>query len=136
RHEPLGRRAADAGHRSRAHGQPAPPAGRRDLARPGSPRGPGPLPRPAHDRGGGHHDARGGPERESDPAAGPARVLPAQGRHLARRSARGANAGAHRRRLLWGVTIAWVDTILQGLLLGGLYALFATGLSLIFGVMR
>jgi branched-chain amino acid transport system permease protein len=29
-----------------------------------------------------------------------------------------------------------VDTVLQGLLLGGLYALFATGLSLIFGVMR
>jgi branched-chain amino acid transport system permease protein len=34
------------------------------------------------------------------------------------------------------VTVAWVDTILQGLLLGGHYALFATGLSLIFGVMR
>jgi branched-chain amino acid transport system permease protein len=32
--------------------------------------------------------------------------------------------------------MTWVDTILQGLLLGGLYALFATGLSLIFGVMR
>jgi len=32
--------------------------------------------------------------------------------------------------------MAWLDTILQGLLLGGLYALFATGLSLIFGVMR
>ena len=32
--------------------------------------------------------------------------------------------------------MAWVDTILQGLLLGGLYALFATGLSVIFGVMR
>jgi len=32
--------------------------------------------------------------------------------------------------------VAWVDTVLQGVLLGGLYALFATGLSLIFGVMR
>jgi branched-chain amino acid transport system permease protein len=32
--------------------------------------------------------------------------------------------------------MGWVDTVLQGLLLGGLYALFATGLSLIFGVMR
>ena len=32
--------------------------------------------------------------------------------------------------------MAWVDTIVQGVLLGGLYALFATGLSLIFGVMR
>lgn len=34
------------------------------------------------------------------------------------------------------MTVAWVDTFLQGLLLGGLYALFATGLSLTFGVMR
>ncbi|MCP4071397.1 MAG: branched-chain amino acid ABC transporter permease [Hyphomicrobiales bacterium] len=30
----------------------------------------------------------------------------------------------------------WVNSILQGILLGGLYALFAAGLSLIFGVMR
>jgi branched-chain amino acid transport system permease protein len=32
--------------------------------------------------------------------------------------------------------MAWLDTVLQGALLGGLYALFATGLSLTFGVMR
>ena len=32
--------------------------------------------------------------------------------------------------------MVWADTIVQGILLGGLYALFATGLSLIFGVMR
>jgi len=31
---------------------------------------------------------------------------------------------------------AWLDTIVQGVLLGGLYALYATGLSLIFGIMR
>jgi branched-chain amino acid transport system permease protein len=30
----------------------------------------------------------------------------------------------------------WVNIILQGMLLGGLYAMFAAGLSLIFGVMR
>lgn len=30
----------------------------------------------------------------------------------------------------------WVDTIVQGILLGSLYALFAAGLSLVFGVMR
>jgi len=30
----------------------------------------------------------------------------------------------------------WVNAVLQGTLLGGLYALFAAGLSLIFGVMR
>lgn len=29
-----------------------------------------------------------------------------------------------------------LDTVIQGVLLGGLYALFATGLSLIFGIMR
>jgi branched-chain amino acid transport system permease protein len=30
----------------------------------------------------------------------------------------------------------WLDTVVQGVLLGGLYALYATGLSLIFGIMR
>jgi len=30
----------------------------------------------------------------------------------------------------------WIDTVLQGVLLGGLYALFAAGLSLVFGIMR
>src|SRR5512136_892817 len=30
----------------------------------------------------------------------------------------------------------WLNTMLQGILLGGLYAMFAAGLSLIFGVMR
>ncbi|MGZ5297081.1 MAG: branched-chain amino acid ABC transporter permease [Actinomycetota bacterium] len=32
--------------------------------------------------------------------------------------------------------MGWVNAVVQGVLLGGLYALFATGLSLIFGVMR
>ena len=32
--------------------------------------------------------------------------------------------------------IEWVNAVMQGALLGGLYALFAAGLSLIFGVMR
>src|SRR5437773_12452296 len=30
----------------------------------------------------------------------------------------------------------WVNIIIQGVLVGGLYAMFAAGLSLIFGVMR
>ena len=29
-----------------------------------------------------------------------------------------------------------IDTLAQGMLLGGLYALFAAGLSLVFGIMR
>ena len=32
--------------------------------------------------------------------------------------------------------MAWVNVLIQGLLLGGLFALFALGLSLVFGVMR
>jgi branched-chain amino acid transport system permease protein len=32
--------------------------------------------------------------------------------------------------------VDWLNTILQGVLIGGLYAMFAAGLSLIFGIMR
>ena len=32
--------------------------------------------------------------------------------------------------------MSWVNSVVQGILVGGLYALFATGLSLAFGVMR
>ena len=32
--------------------------------------------------------------------------------------------------------MAWVNAIIQGVLTGGLYALFACGLSLLFGVMK
>lgn len=32
--------------------------------------------------------------------------------------------------------VVWIDAVMQGVLIGGLYALFAMGLSLMFGVMR
>ena len=32
--------------------------------------------------------------------------------------------------------MTWANVAIQGILLGGLYALFATGLALVFGVMR
>jgi branched-chain amino acid transport system permease protein len=32
--------------------------------------------------------------------------------------------------------LGWIDTLLQGILLGGLYSLYANGLSVIFGIMR
>src|SRR3954463_12512896 len=35
-----------------------------------------------------------------------------------------------------GCDVDWLNIILQGVLVGGLYAMFAAGLSLIFGVMR
>ena len=34
------------------------------------------------------------------------------------------------------MSVEWANTIVQGILLGGLYAMFAAGLSLIFGIMR
>ena len=44
----------------------------------------------------------------------------------------------HSRRLFRIVErmLGWIDTLLQGVLLGGLYSLYATGLSVIFGIMR
>src|SRR3954449_12000571 len=35
-----------------------------------------------------------------------------------------------------GCDVDWLNVIVQGVLVGGLYAMFAAGLSLIFGVMR
>ena len=32
--------------------------------------------------------------------------------------------------------MAWANAVVQGILLGGLYALFAVGLALVFGTMR
>ena len=40
------------------------------------------------------------------------------------------------RRLFRSGGMIWLDTIVQGILLGGLYALFAAGLCLVFGIMR
>ena len=57
-------------------------------------------------------------------------------RRAARRGTR-AHARAHLGRIFRGLTaMQWLNVILQGVLIGGLYAMFAAGLSLIFGVMR
>src|SRR6266536_6546110 len=68
----------------------------------------------------------------------PSRV-PARGQHRARGAGRRAHPRAGHRGLLRprrGELMSWVNAIIQGILLGGLYALLACGLSLQFGVMR
>ena len=65
-------------------------------------------------------------------------LLPPGRPGVARRQFGVARARCHPRRLFRGVNrpVHWINIIVQGVLLGGLYALFAAGLSLIFGVMR
>lgn len=41
-----------------------------------------------------------------------------------------------RQNVSLGKSMPWINVVTQGILLGGLYALYGTGLSLIFGVMR
>src|SRR5213079_3071700 len=65
--------------------------------------------------------------------------LPARGQRRARGAGRRGHPRAGHRGLLRpgrGELMSWVNAIVQGILLGGLYALLACGLSLLFGVMR
>src|SRR5262249_36617752 len=136
RHQSLWRRAADAGDRPRPHVQPEAAAHRRDLARPGAGGGQAALRRAGHRHCRGHDHGRRRAGREPGAAHRAARVLLPERRRVALGAAGRAQSRSHRRRVLRRLVVGWLDTIVQGLLLGGLYALFATGLSLIFGVMR
>src|SRR5438128_4609993 len=70
--------------------------------------------------------------------------MPARGSHHAGGQAGRCDQGTDRSRLLrpgrpdgtWERRVNWVNAIVQGIMLGGLYALFACGLSILFGVVR
>ena len=68
-------------------------------------------------------------------AGGGPRLLLPGGAHVAHGPARRARPRPDPHGVFRRMT-AWVNTLLQGVMLGGLYALFAAGLSLIFGIMR
>src|SRR5262249_6475574 len=61
-----------------------------------------------------------------------------QGTHSTRSTSPRSGEGVHRARGSLGALTAmeWINIIVQGVLIGGLYAMFAAGLALIFGVMR
>ena len=60
-----------------------------------------------------------------------------EGRIALQGAARELTRESHLGGVFRGVTaMQWLNVILQGVLIGGLYAMFAAGLSLIFGVMR
>ena len=84
---------------------------------------------------------RAGPRRARSPS--PTRVVcMLEGRARARGRRRATHARAGDRGVLrarprgGGGRMNWVNAVVQGILLGGVYALLATGLSLMFGVMR
>ena len=100
---------------------------------------------PARPVGGGCHRAAGGAGHRAGPGSGLPAGVPAGGAGVARGQAGGGFSLRHHRGLLRtacrqrlrGIKLMeWLNAIVQGIMLGGLFALFATGLSLAFGVMR
>src|SRR6266487_4999023 len=150
RHAAVGRGAAGAGDRPRPHGQSPAAAAGRGLARPRADRGQAAVPGGAADRRERDHPGAGGAGRRAGAGRRRAGDLPAGGPGRAGTPSGGGDQAGDRRRLFrapfgaaqrareWArdSPMTWVNDVVQGLLLGGLYALFATGLSLVFGVMR
>src|SRR5262249_6780068 len=129
-------RAADGRARPRADVEPEAAAVRRDQPRPRAHRHPRHLCAAALDHRRGHLARHRRAGHRAGARRGEPRLLPAaRPRRRRGRGARGDPRGG-RGGLLRSLTMEWVNTIVQGVLTGGLYAMFAAGLSLIFGVMR
>ena len=134
----LRRPAADGGDRAGADVQPRPDPLRRDQPRPRADRHPRHLCRAP-----GRH-RRAAPAPSSSSRTSPGRFRWRAASSACRRAGvalAGAAGGLYRARTSpppISEPEAWTgsNAVLQGVLLGGLYALFAAGLSLIFGVMR
>ncbi len=113
-------------------------------AGPGSPPVSGPGGRPAPPPRGteGRPAPKGGLGGWVSPKGGPGGWVPpgeaagGSGGVVPPRRYRAGGAGGDRSPRGNGVVMAWVNAIIQGILIGGLYALFACGLSLMFGVMK
>src|SRR5581483_11849626 len=140
RGEPLRRAAAGDGDRALPPHQSASPAARRGVARARARRRRSRLRRVAAALRGGLDDRarRAGPRAR--PVGGDAGRLHARRARRPRGSCERADARTGDRRLLRFAPrsgrMNWANAVLHGILLGGLYALLATGLSLMFGVMR
>ena len=115
---------------------PAAVAAGRGLAGIGTHHHPPALRGPAGHHGHRHDGAAGGAERRPGTQRGGTRALPAGGPHHPVGTARGAQPSADQLGLLRHLSMEWLNVVVQGVLLGGLYAMLATGLSLVFGVMR
>src|SRR3989475_7990435 len=139
RPRPLGRSAADGGDRARAHGGPDAPDPRRAVARPRAADRRVHLRRPARDQPERRVDPPRGAERPggADPLAPgvPPRGRPRGGRGELRPPPPGSPPAPRPPRPLCPVP-PFLQPLVLGLLLGGLYGLAAAGLSLVFGVLK
>src|SRR5271169_5167984 len=130
------RRAADGGDRARIDVEPARASVRRDQPRPRADRHPRYLRCDAsHQTERDQHRAGRAGHRAGDESRR-SRLLLSGGTGIAVGPPDGTYERSNSPRLFRTLNMLWLGTIVEGVLLGGLYALFAAGLSLVFGIMR